>query len=100
MALPQHVGPDVDRLAGDALDRVTAAIDARKNILDEEAGAGRVLRRHFGKFWRAHPSVAGGSQRSCHDPPVSLEEGTAQITAAGTLWFHGTEAGNTGLGRG
>ena len=40
MAVAEDVGPDLDRLAGNALDRKAPAIDGRVDILDDEPFGG------------------------------------------------------------
>jgi len=53
MALTQQIGPDFERLTGDAFDRIAAAVDAREDILDQKARPGRIIGREFGNIGNA-----------------------------------------------
>ncbi len=44
MAFAKNIGPHLYGFAGNAFNRIAAAIDAGVDVLDAEAGAGRVSR--------------------------------------------------------
>jgi hypothetical protein len=82
MSVAEDVGPDVDRLADDALDRETPAIDARINVLDQEAVTGKAAARFHARL-RNHGLMA----LAVEFPPG---DGTGLIeapTANRLIWF-------------
>ncbi len=66
MALAQDVGPHLDRLAGDPLQRIAAAVDARIDVLDEKARPGWIVGREFGQIRDRYCAMMGGSQGPGH----------------------------------
>src|SRR5262249_16982275 len=62
----QQIRPNFDRLACDALDRVAAGLDVRKDVLDQESRPGWGGWGHFGKVWNADPSMTGCGRRLHH----------------------------------
>src|SRR5262245_39306188 len=90
MAFTQEIGPDVERLTDNPLDRVSTAIDGRIDILDQETRTGGIVRCRFGNVWNTHRSVAGNRQRSSHVCSGSHTEGFLD-NCPGKPWFQHRE---------
>jgi len=57
---------------------MAAAIDARKDVFDEEARAGGVTWSHLGEIWNSNSSMTGCGRRLHHFTALSLRESPAR----------------------
>ena len=72
VAFAKNIGPYFDGFAGDALDRIAAAVDARIDVLDAKARPGRIGRGHVPRLSACVGAHVGGEQALMRTPDAPL----------------------------
>jgi hypothetical protein len=74
VAFAEKIRPYIKGFAGNPLDRMTAAVDPRIDVLDQESRSGRVARRRLRMVRNGSSSMTGGGRRLHASVPYSLRE--------------------------
>jgi hypothetical protein len=83
VALAEQIRPYFNGFADNALDWITAAVDARIDVLDQKPRSGRIARSHLRKLRNHHPSRTGRGRRLHHFCTVKRGKWARSTTTKG-----------------